>query len=180
MLDAALLPLHNDRARIRPLRADDANAFAEGTQDPAVRQYGHLPEPEYTPESVRTMIETDATPALARGDLAVLAIADTQTDVFAGSLVLFDVQEQRAEVGFWVHPAHRGSGVTAAALALAGRFARESGLHELTARTLPENVASQRALEAAGFVLRDRRPDTTPSGQRVDLLSYSCPVADGA
>ncbi|MGW5412448.1 GNAT family N-acetyltransferase [Actinomadura geliboluensis] len=172
MLDAALLPLQNDRVRLRPLRSDDAAAFAEGTGDPAVRQYGHLPEAEYTPESVRAMIRRDARPGLERGDLAVLAIADATTDEFAGSLVVFDVRDRQAEVGFWVHPQHRGSGVTNAALDLSVSFAHDSGLRELTARTSPENVASQRVLASAGFTLQGRGKGTAPSGEHVELLHY--------
>ncbi|HLS62938.1 MAG TPA: GNAT family N-acetyltransferase [Ruania sp.] len=158
--------------RLRPLEARDATAFAEGTADPAVQRYGHLPEPVYTPESVRMMIERDATPGLQRGDLAVLAIADAETDALAGSLVIFDVSAHAAEVGFWMHPAHRGSGAAAVALELAARFAGASGLRDLTARTLPQNPASQRTLAAAGFTLERRGLDTTPSGDRVQLLHY--------
>lgn len=173
MLNSDCLPIRGEQVRLRPLRAGDAEAFADGTADPDVRRYGHLPEPEYTPGSVRTMIERDAAPGLERGDLAVLAIADTTTDVFAGSLVLFDVSDESAEVGFWIHPDHRSAGVAAAALTLAARFARASGLHELTARTLPENSASQRTLTAAGFEFRTESADTAPSGEHVELLHYA-------
>lgn len=173
MLESALLPLQNDSVRLRPLRRDDAPAFAAGSADPAVRRYGHLPEPEYTPSSVRTMIADAVEPGLQRGDLAVLAIADATTDAFAGSLVLFDVEEEHAEVGFWVHPDHRGAGRTAAALDLAASFAARSGVRVLTARTSPENSASQRALATAGFTRTRHERSTAPSGQTVELLSYS-------
>ncbi len=180
MIDSTLLPLQDDRVRLRPLHHGDAAAYAEGTEDPGVREYGHLPEPEYTPESVRQMIYRDVAPGLERGDLAVLAIADGATDQFVGSLVIFDVSDHSAEVGFWVHPDHRGSGVTASALGLAARFARDCGLQELTARTLPENTASRRVLEAAGFALRGREVDTAPSGHRTELLGYSRPLREGS
>jgi len=173
MLDAAILPIANSRARLRALRLDDADAFAEGTDDPDVRAYGHLPEPEYTPESVKTMIERDAQPGLERGDLAVLAIADADRDAFAGSLVLFNVTELSAEVGFWLHSRHRGRGMTAAALDLAARFARDSGLTHLTARTAEENVASQHVLARAGFRQTGAGLDTAPSGQRIECLHYT-------
>src|SRR5699024_5267770 len=124
------------------------------------------------------MIEREATPGLERGDLAVLAIADAETDAFAGSLVIFDVSEHAAEIGFWTHPAHRGSGVAAVALDLGARFARSSGLRELTARTLPQNSASQRTLAAAGFTLQRRGRDTTPSGDHVELLHYCRTLRD--
>ena len=44
MLDPDLLPLASDRARLRPMRAEDAADYAEGTADAAVRARAHLPE----------------------------------------------------------------------------------------------------------------------------------------
>lgn len=171
------LPLHDHRARLRPLRPADAAAFAEGTADPRVREYAHLPEPHYTPESVTAMIRDVTDPGLERGDLAVLAIADATTDAFAGSLVLFDISAHGAEVGFWLHPAHRGAGLAVAALDLAVRLAWKSGLPVLTARTAPANAASRSVLERAGFTWTDTVPGRTPSGAEIDLHHYRLPIA---
>ncbi|GAA2103358.1 GNAT family N-acetyltransferase [Brevibacterium salitolerans] len=176
MLDAGSLPMEDPRVRIRPLRVEDAAAFAEGAADGAVREFAHLPEPEYTEASAREMIVGAAADGLARGDLAVLAIADPATDAFAGSIVVFDVQGQSAEVGFWLHPAHRGRGLTGAALALAARFAAQSGLHELRARTAPANAASRRALASAGFEETGTETGVTPAGETAELVGLVLPV----
>ncbi|MDN5724090.1 MAG: GNAT family N-acetyltransferase [Corynebacterium sp.] len=172
MIDAALLPLRNTHACLRQLRHDDAVAYAAGTADPAVQEYGHLPEPSYTPTSVKTMIDGDVRAGLERGDLAVLAIAEAETDQFAGSLVIFDVSEEQGEVGFWVHPDHRGDGIGYAALDLAAQFAHRSGLARLTARTVTNNTASQRVLARAGFVETGRAVGTAPSGHDLALIHY--------
>ncbi|WP_145942794.1 GNAT family N-acetyltransferase [Corynebacterium glyciniphilum] len=172
MLDSSLLPLEGTGTRLRPLADKDAQAFAEGTQDVAVRQYGHLPEPTYTSESVTAMVRDEVVPGLARGNLAVLTIADVSTDDFCGSLVLFDATDDRAEVGFWLHPAHRGTGRTAEALDLAVSFVRRSGLSQLTARTVPANTASRHILTRAGFTLVGRSADRAPSGHTTTLLHY--------
>src|SRR5690625_4027682 len=169
MLDASFLPLTNERVRLRRLRNKDASAFAEGTEDVAVRTYGHLPESEYTPASVVTMIATQAEPCLNRGDLAVLAIAEVANDTFAGSLVLFDVTDETAEVGFWLHPDHRSAGLASSALSLAFDFARSSGLSCITARTIVEKAASQRVRTRVGFTETVRQADSTPSGQEHTL-----------
>ncbi len=175
MLDQDLLPLTNRRARIRPLRHADAEVYAAGTEDPLVRQFAHLPEDRYTSASVRAVIDQVAAPALDRGDLAVLAIADPRTDAFAGSAVVFDVDETRgsAEVGFWVHPAHRGQGLSAAALELSAEFAARSGLTTLTARTVPANTASRIVLGRAGFTEGEACATTAPSGQQVQTVPWS-------
>lgn len=155
MLDAELLPLHNDRTVLRAMVPGDANAYASGTADPMVRQYAHLPEPEYTETSVIELINGPISEGLAAGELAVLTIADPANDEFVGSLVLFGASEGAMEVGFWVHPDHRGKGAAAGALGLAVEFARRSGVTRLLARTVPENRASQRVLERAGFARGD-------------------------
>ncbi|GAA1786325.1 GNAT family protein [Leucobacter iarius] len=172
MLDPSLLPLADDRVVLRRLTDADAPAFAAGSADAAVREYAHLPEPEYTAESVRAMIAAVTDPMLDRGELAVLSLARRDSNAFAGSLVLFDVLNDRAEVGFWLHPDARGAGRAVAALALAARFAAGSGLTCLTARTALDNSASQRTLEAGGFARIGDSEGTTPSGQRMVSLHY--------
>lgn len=177
MLDALLLPLHNNRVRLRAMRPEDAAAYATGTTDTLVRSYAHLPEPEYTEASVTGLIEGEIHDGLERGDLAVLTIADPATDAFVGSMVLFGATEASIEVGFWMHPAYRGRGLTGAALALAAEFARRSGFTRLTARTLSENRASQQVLEQAGFTKGDEVRDIAPSGQETTLIHYDYALA---
>lgn len=172
MLDATTLPITFENTRLRPLSELDADAYAAGTKDEAVRRFGHLPESDYTPESVRRMIRDEVAKGLSSGTLAVLALADAETDRFVGSFVLFDVSSKAAEVGFWIHPDARGAGHARRGLELASRFARNSGLRTLTARTLPENKASQRCLTNAGFREVERAVGTTPAGQCEELFHY--------
>lgn len=171
MIDCTLLPLKTNHVTLRPLEDRDAEAFAQGTTDPLVQEYGHLPEPNYTADSVRTMRREQVEPGLARGDLAVLAIADAQ-DTFAGSLVLFNVTDEAAEVGFWLHPDFRGAGMSGLAVELAAQLATRSGLNRLIARTAVENVASQQVLLKAGFQETTRSTGTTPSGATLELVSF--------
>lgn len=173
MLNTSALPLSDGRVRLRAMTHADAAAYAEGTEDPAVRAFAHLPAPEYTRDSVVRMIDGVIAEGLARGDLAILTIADAATDRFAGSLVLFDVSGDAAEVGFWLRPGARGTGLAGAALELAGRCAEHSSLRTLTARTAADNVASQHVLEQAGFHRTRRARGTAPSGARIDLLHYT-------
>lgn len=172
MLDATNLPITFENTCLRPLSELDADAYAAGTKDGAVRRFAHLPEPDYTPESVRRMIREEVATGLSSGTLAVLALADAETDQFVGSMVLFDVSSEAAEVGFWIHPGARGCGHAGRGLELASRFARTSGLRTLTARTLLENKASQHCLTTAGFRETGRGLGATPAGQREELFHY--------
>jgi [ribosomal protein S5]-alanine N-acetyltransferase len=178
MLDASLLPLADDRVRLRPMTHADAPAYAHGTEDEVVRSFAHLPAPQYTPDSVIRMIDGVIAEGLDRGDLAILTIAEAPTDDFAGSLVLFDVRDDAAEIGFWLRPEARGAGLAAAALGLASRWAEFSGLSALTARTATGNVASQHVLMRSGFLPRHRGEGTAPSGALIELVHYERTLDD--
>ncbi|KKW64409.1 GNAT family N-acetyltransferase [Mycolicibacterium elephantis] len=171
------LPLTEGDVTVRRLRHDDADAFAAGTTDPAVRRYGHLPLPEYSPRVVRDQIDGVIADGLADGSLAVLAIADASADEFLGSIVMFDVRETGAEVGFWLSPQARGRGAAQHALRAVVRVAGAAGLTRLTARTVPENAGSRRVLEGVGFVQTgEPRAQVTPSGETVTVLTFSRPL----
>ncbi|MCR3721337.1 MULTISPECIES: GNAT family N-acetyltransferase [Prauserella salsuginis group] len=176
VIDPALLPVSDHLRALRALAPVDAVRYAEGTRDPLVRQFGHLPESEYTPESVDRLARTVVPSGLARGDLAVLSIVDVTDDTFLGSLVLFDVTATEAEVGFWLHPESRRGGHATGALELAAQLAAGSGLDALTARTLTGNVASQRNLERSGFQFVEQVEDRTPAQELVPLLHYRRPL----
>ncbi|WP_273415773.1 GNAT family N-acetyltransferase [Corynebacterium appendicis] len=172
MLDATNLPITFENTRLRPLSELDADAYAAGSKDEAVRRFAHLPELDYTPESVRRMIREEVATGLSSGTLAALTLADAETDRFVGSVVLFDISPAAAEVGFWIHPDARGDGHARRGLELASRFARSSGLQTLTARTLSENTTSQRCLTTAGFRKTGQDVGTTPAGHREELIHY--------
>ncbi|WP_335941391.1 GNAT family N-acetyltransferase [Streptomyces sp. PTD5-9] len=171
MINATLLPVGDGLRALRPLSSRDAERYADGTRDPLVQQYGHLPEPEYTPETVARLADDVVPRGLQTGDLAVLSIVD-EADTFLGSLVLFDITDRTAEVGFWLHPDSRGLGHSAAALELAVGLAVRSGLSELTARTATGNLSSQRCLERSGFNRTGINVGRTPSGGHIELAHY--------
>lgn len=101
-----------------------------------------------------------------------MAIADTQDDDFQGSVVLFDVADGSAEVGFWLVAEARGAGLASAAVELAQRFARLCGLESLRTRTVTDNTTSQRVLMRAGFAEVARTHEATPSGRHATLIHY--------
>lgn len=167
------LPCREEDVLVRRLTHADAEPFATGTQDEAVREYGHLPLAEYTPQSVREQVDGVIRQGLESDSLAVLALADADTDAFLGSLVLFDISSGGVEVGFWLAPQARGRGVAQKALRAAARLACGRGLDELRARTHPDNQGSRRALTGAGFVeVGEAREETTPSGETTTVLSF--------
>jgi RimJ/RimL family protein N-acetyltransferase len=111
------------------------------------------------------------------GARAMMSIRDTATDKYAGDLLLMydHPLTGQAMLGYSMLPEWRGRGYAARAVRLAAAWAFEQvGVIRLVAGTAPDNRASQRVLEAAGFrreaVQRSYRP--TPEGQRVDNVLY--------
>jgi [ribosomal protein S5]-alanine N-acetyltransferase len=80
-----------------------------------------------------------------------------------------------AEVGYWVIPRGRGRGYASSAVALAARWGLgDGGLARIEALVEPENVASQRVLEHAGFEREGHLRSYLVFGdRRADVLIYS-------
>lgn len=110
------------------------------------------------------------------GRSADFAIVDARTDAVAGgcALVYDEPTTGQAMLGYSLLPEARGRGLATRAVALLAGWAFDIGLARLWAGTRPENVASQRVLEKAGFrregVMRGRLPG--PAGTRVDSVLY--------
>lgn len=74
--------------------------------------------------------------------------------VVVGRFNLFDLNDGSANVGYRVAERFSGQGVASAALRQLCHMARDDyGLRTLRASTSDENVASQRVLEKAGFMV---------------------------
>ena len=129
---------------------------------------------------VRALEHGDAVP-FAQGLPRRVAIADASSDDFLSSIVLFNVREDRAEVGFWLAPWGRGRGRGAAreALGAAARLAAHMGLEYLDAQTAPENVASRRTLLSAGYhEVGEPQTVIAPSGAAFTARTFERPVVE--
>ncbi len=112
------------------------------------------------------------------GERAVLAIRDAPTGAYAGEIGLYywEPPTQQAMIGYSLTPGWRGRGYATRAARLVCEWAFEQvGVVRVIAGTAPENVASQRVLERAGFVRegyqRLRLPG--PGGRRIDDVLYA-------
>lgn len=79
----------------------------------------------------------------------------SEDSALVGGITLSRVQRgvsQSCALGYWVGEAYQGNGYTTAATRAVVRFAfEELGLHRVEAACQPENIASQRVLDKAGF-----------------------------
>jgi RimJ/RimL family protein N-acetyltransferase len=88
----------------------------------------------------------------------VLAGEGAAGEVVAGEVVWFwqkwgpNDGSRCPMIGIWLRPEHRGRGIgTAAQRQMAELFFRHTAVNRVEAHTDVENIAEQRALEAAGF-----------------------------
>jgi RimJ/RimL family protein N-acetyltransferase len=152
--------LVGDAIRLR-LRADaDIPRMVEACNDPAIQRYTVVPT-DYTEANAREYGLRSAQ-ALGEGTALSLIIADSATDDLLGTIALRRVGDgDRWSVGYWVAPWARQRGVATAAVRLITAFGfEELGVREIELLAEPENIASQRVAEAAGFekgeLLRNR------------------------
>jgi RimJ/RimL family protein N-acetyltransferase len=145
-----VISLTDDVVRLRPFRDDDVPAIAAACADPQITRFTvGVPHP-YTQEDARAYVER-AEREWSHGQGRPLAIADADTDELLGAIEVRLGEE--GSIGYWMAPAARGRGIATRALVLLSRWAvADGGVERLALTTHPENLASQRVAEKAGFV----------------------------
>ncbi len=149
--DPPLPVLTDGIVRLRPWRLDDAPLVAEACVDPEIQARIPVPTP-YTLADAEAFIAR-ALGRYADADDGHLAIDEVATDRLIGSISRHPPQGHRAAIGYWMAPWGRGRGHMARALRLLveATFAA-TDLIRLELFTDPDNIASQRTAERAGFV----------------------------
>lgn len=115
--------------------------------------------------------------AWAEGTGASFAICDaTRPDTCLGQVFVERDDEGRGSVGYWLLEDGRGEGRATRAVRLIASWALpEMRVGRLQLRTDPENVASQRVAERAGFTREGvlRAYNGRRDGTRADAVVYS-------
>jgi RimJ/RimL family protein N-acetyltransferase len=139
---------------LRPWRPEDVPRVAEICRDSEIARWTRVPSP-YTEEHARAWIEQTVRDWDARRGEAAFAVEDAAGGPVLAAIGLRLLHEEygvRGSVGYWVAAEARGRGVATGALRLVSRWGlRELGLPRVELVTDPDNVASQRVAEKAGF-----------------------------
>ena len=162
--------LATDRFVLRPFRADDFEVANDVVEEPSTARWVN-PFSGSDGASVVRSNESDR----RRGRLLDLVIADRVSDAYLGEIILLAREWQTAEIAYVVASFARGRGLATDALELLSRWAFDQlGLERLQLRVDPDNAASLRVAEKAGFQREGLlRSCFVVRGRRIDSVLYS-------
>jgi RimJ/RimL family protein N-acetyltransferase len=153
---------------LRRFRDEDTLAIAAACVDPEIARFlPDVPQP-YTIDDAHAYLAY-ATSQWVAGRQRPVAITGGKDDAFLGAI---EVRlEEEGSIGYWIAAASRGRGFATRALLLVSRWAvTEGGVERLELTTHPENLASQRVAERAGFSCDERRADAVVFSLRLSDL----------
>ena len=131
---------------------EDAEAHWRGEDDEMRRRFDWPLMRRVTLEHVQGVMRRWMEARAAGGPMFVYAVRDL-AGVLVGGCELRLIDAERANVSYWLYPDHRGGGYAARALALLSEAAKSvEGLERLEAHVDPDNLASRRLAESAGFI----------------------------
>ena len=149
MVQNVRMEVRGERVVLRAWRLEDVPAVTAACQDAEIARWlAFVPQP-YTEEDARFYIQG----CLEAGDdRTPFAITDAETGEVIGSIDMSINRLQTGHIGYWLGAESRGRGLTTAALRALSRWAiEERGLGRVELVTDPDNIASQRVAEKAGF-----------------------------
>jgi RimJ/RimL family protein N-acetyltransferase len=159
--------LEDDAVALRPFEDNDAPALAAAIgDDPELDRWTRIPFP-YTEAHAREFI--------ASTEEAAFAILDRMSGELLGGIGARVYDMAVVEIGYWVRADARGRGVATQALELVARHAfDELGAARVQLLTEPDNLASQRVAEKAGFTREGvLRSLLDFKGRRRDAVMFS-------
>lgn len=172
--------LHTERLVLRELRHSDAERVFAMRSDPAVMQ--HVTRPLAQTMADATALITLIHDTQRANDGIQWAITQQGEDAFIGMIGFWRMQKEhhRGELGYMLMPAYWGKGYMSEAIATAVEYGFSTlGFHRIDATTIPENVASMRALEKNGFrregVLRE---SSLQKGRFKDVVHFGRLASD--
>jgi RimJ/RimL family protein N-acetyltransferase len=145
------MELRTDGLVLRPWRLDDGPAITAACQDPEIARWLPVIPVPYEEHHARAFLEQSIRNRES-GESYGFAVVDATGGELVGSIAIVIQPFRCGRIGYWVAHDARGRGVATAALKALCRWAVDDlGLARLDLLTDPENVASQRVAEKAGF-----------------------------
>lgn len=154
-------------------------AMTAACRDPEIPRWTVVPH-HYTERHARDFISHSAGEREAGREIALAVVGADDGVLGALGLSNFDWTDGKGEIGYWMAPEARRRGIGARATRMLAEWALAAlGLERIELLAHPDNEASQRLAERAGFtregVLRRYR---RRHGVREDLVMYSLLAED--
>jgi RimJ/RimL family protein N-acetyltransferase len=168
-------PLRGGELLLRPTRKRDVAAIRAVYSEPDIRRWMGWDGPLPDDAEARATIER-AAQAWEQATWAVFAIVDAAKDQVMGGVNLRFSDFEIAEVSYFLRASARGRGFATRAVQMLARWAFDDvGIERIELRTHPENAASQRVAERAGFTREgvERASRAWPDGSRFDSIVFS-------
>jgi RimJ/RimL family protein N-acetyltransferase len=144
------MELRADGFTLRPWEAGDAPAVTAACQDPEIARWLPFVPSPYTETDAREFLEQSRL-SWDLGDAYSFALVGDE-DELLGSIGMRVLRFSTGHIGYWVSRGARGRDIATNALKTLCRWAVDDlGLKRLELMTDPENIASQRVAEKAGF-----------------------------
>lgn len=145
--------LSTERLVLRQMSNYDANEIFFLRSDATTMRYLDRPPAKSVQEAMQfiEMINT----AVANNENINWAISLKNTHKLIGNICYWRIQKEhyRAEIGYTLHPSWQGKGIMLEALKTVVDYGLNTmKLHSVEANVNPENIASIKLLERAGFV----------------------------
>ena len=145
------MELRADGLILRPWLLEDAPAVTAACQDPEIARWIPVIPVPYEEQHARAFLEQSAR-SRENGESYGFAVLDAETGALLGAIGIGLLPFRCGRIGYWVAREARGRGVGTTALkALCSWAVNELGLKRLDLLTDPDNLASQRVAEKAGF-----------------------------
>jgi RimJ/RimL family protein N-acetyltransferase len=168
-------PLSDGEVALREWRRADMPAMIAMLDDEAIVRWTRVPHPYGEREALDYLARGDA--ERERGEGINLAIVSATGDELLGSMSvrIASWADMRAQLGYLVGAHARGRGVMPRAIRLASSWGfRKLGFERIEILVHPDNEASQRAAEKAGFTREGvLRSYTRVKAERFDMWSFS-------
>jgi RimJ/RimL family protein N-acetyltransferase len=165
--------------RLRPWADTDLPTVADLATDPYVPLIGTVPSP-FT-ETAGLAYVARQHQRLVDGSGWSFAVEDRTSGRAAGGAGLWLHGAGPATAGYVIAPRDRGRGLATAALQALTGFAATVGVGRVELEIEPDNAASRRVAERAGFSFVERLPQHLRIGDRLRTMDrYRLDVASGA
>jgi RimJ/RimL family protein N-acetyltransferase len=147
---ATVPELRSQRILLNAHTDEDAAAQVAGEDEETARRFGWWPG-RSTEQGVRAAYADWARNWQDNSPSRTFAARDPESGALLGGCELRIRPDGTGEVSYWTHAGKRGQGHARNALALLADYAASIGVTRLEAHIAPDNHASRRVAESAGF-----------------------------